>query len=297
MDWDDLKYFLAVQQGGSISAAASRLQVNHSTVLRRLARLEEALGARLFERLTTGYLLTSTGEALAADLAGLREQVDTAERHVMGQDQAIRGTIRITSTDTLFASLLTGLLAAFRALHPQVQLELVMNNALLSLTRREADVAVRGSNHPPEHLVGQRVGRLQTAPYASHAYLAEHRNRPDWTERNWPQYDWIGPDTSLSHLAQAHWLSTHVPTSCVVARSDSLVGMVQCVRAGMGVAMLLCPLGESEPSLQRLSEPDPSLDIEVWVLAHPDARRVARVRALTDFLYTHLRTDPRLAHD
>ncbi|GAB3256048.1 LysR family transcriptional regulator [Chitinimonas naiadis] len=291
MDWDDLKCFLAVQQGGSLSAAARKLAVNHSTVLRRLGHLEATLGVRLFERLATGYLITAAGEALVAELAGLSEQIEGAQRRLMGQDQAIRGPIRLTSTDTLFASLLTPLLAEFRALHPEVTLELVMNNSFLSLTRREADVAVRGTNQPPEHLLGRRVGRIQTAPYASHRYLAELGDGLPWAD-----YQWVAPDEGLRHLEQARWLADNVPTGRIVARSDSLVGMLHCVRADMGAAMLLCPLGDAEPGLKRLGEPNPALDTEIWVLTHPDMRRVARVRALTDFLYVRLSQDAHLQH-
>lgn len=163
MDWSDLQYFLAVAQGGSVSQAARALKVNHSTVLRRLQRLEQQLGAALFQRLPGGYVLTSAGDELVGRLAPVGEQIESAERQLLGQDLHIRGSIRLTSTDTLFASLLMPLLAEFRRLHPGVSLQLVSNNSFLSLTQREADIAVRGSNTPPDNLVGRRVGRIQTA--------------------------------------------------------------------------------------------------------------------------------------
>ncbi|WP_439887489.1 LysR family transcriptional regulator [Pseudomonas sp. MBLB4123] len=291
MDWSDLQYFLAVARGGSISQAARTLRVNHSTVLRRLQRLEQRLGVALFQRLPGGYELTAAGEALAAQLDGVDEQIERAGRQLLGQDLQIRGSIRLTSTDTLFASLLTPLLAQFRQAHPAVRLQLVTNNSFLSLTRREADMAVRGTNQPPENLLGRCVGRIQTALYASSAYLAGRSANLPLSE-----HQWVGPDESLAHLRQAAWLAARVPAEQVVARSDSLVGMVECVRLGMGVGLLLCPLAEAHAELVRLAEPDPALDTQVWVLTHPDLRGVARIRALGEFLYQALSADPRLQH-
>ncbi|MEX6501607.1 LysR family transcriptional regulator [Pseudomonas zhanjiangensis] len=291
MDWSDLQYFLAVAQGGSISQAARALRVNHSTVLRRLQRLEQQFGVALFQRLPGGYQLTSAGEALAGQLGGVGEQIERAGRQLLGQDLQIRGSIRLTSTDTLFASLLTPLLAEFRQAHPGVQLQLVTNNSMLSLTQREADMAVRGTNQPPENLLGRCVGRIQTALYASPAYLARHPQSLPLE-----QHQWVGLDDSLAHLEQAAWLRARVAEAQVVARSDSLVGMVECVRLGMGVGLLLCPLADAHAELVRLADADPALDTQVWVLTHPDLRAVARVRALGEFLYRRLSVDPRLQH-
>jgi DNA-binding transcriptional LysR family regulator len=289
LQWTELQYFLAVHQGGSISAAAQALGVNHTTVLRRLAGLEQALGVRLFERFPTGYVITSAGEELAAQMAGVAEQIDGAARRMSGMDREISGTIRLTSTDTLFRGLLTPYLNEFRARHPKVTLQLVMNNAMLSLTRREADIAVRGSNRPPENLIGRLAGRIRTAPYCSRTMLAAQN-----AARPWQRYPWIAPDESLAHLEQAKWLAAHVEPGQVVAAIDSLLGMLDCVRSGMGAGMLLCPLADAEPDLVRLADPLPQLDTQIWVLTHPDLKRVARVKALADFLYEKLRGDPRI---
>jgi len=288
LDWNDLQYFLAVQACGSVAGAADALEVNHTTVLRRLGALEAALGARLFERFQSGYVITAAGEDLAERLAGLAEQIEAAARGVQGLDAEIRGTVRLTSTDTLFDALLLPLLQEFRTRHPRVQLQLVMNNAFMSLTPREADVAVRGTNRPPENLIGRRAGVIRTAPYASKAYL-EGRKKKDWAA-----HDWVGADDSLAHLAQSQWLAQNVAPEKVVARIDSLVGMVDCVRNGMGAGMLLTPLADRHADLVRLDAPFPDLDTQIWVLTHPDLKRVARVRALAEFLYQKLSSDARL---
>lgn len=294
-NWDDLQFFLAVASQGSISAAARGLGVNHSTVLRRLASLEAHLGSRLFDRLPAGYALTDAGQELAEHLGGVAEQIESAQRRTRSGDLAIRGAIRLTTTDTLLGSMLMPHLVRFGRLHPQVEVQVAVNNSFLNLTQREADVAIRGSNRPPENLVGRRAGRIRTAPYAARSYLKSlgrgrtHKDgREDWR--------WVGPDDSLAHVEQARWLRRNVPPERIAMRVDSLLGMADAVAAGAGVGMLLCPLGDARRELVRLEDPLPALDTEVWVLTHPDLKRVARVRAFTEFMFEALSGDERLEH-
>jgi DNA-binding transcriptional LysR family regulator len=289
--WSDLQVFLAVCERDSIAGAARSLQVNHSTVLRRIAALERALSVRLFDRLPRGYVLTEHGQELAAAVADLPAQVDAAQRRLTGADLALSGTIRLTAPDALIHALLWPLLAQFQRQHPQVRLEVVAGNSFLNLTQREADVAVRGVNRPPENLIGRRVGSLQTALYASRDYLeslGKNAAESDWR--------WVGHDALLAPLDSAKWMRKHVPDERIVLRVDSLVAMADAVAAGVGVGWVLCPLAEARTCLQRLKAPPPELDTQVWVLTHPDLRRVTRVRALTDFLYQGLSNDGRLAH-
>lgn len=291
LHWTDLQFFLAVCERGSVGAAAQFLQVNHSTVLRRLASLEQALAVRLFDRLPGGYALTEAGHELAAGVAGLSEQVDAAQRQVTGTDLELAGAIRVTAPDTLIQGLLLPHLAQFRALHPGLRLDLVVNNSFLNLTRREADVAIRGSNSPPENLVGRRVGNIQTAVYASAAYLKSRGRKRDEAD-----FDWVGHDDSLSHLLAAKWMQQHVAMERVVLRVDSLVAMADAVAAGIGAGWLLCPLAQARRGLRQLRAPPRDMETQIWVLTHPDLKRVARIRALTDFLHEKLSADPRLRH-
>ncbi|MET3377093.1 DNA-binding transcriptional LysR family regulator [Variovorax boronicumulans] len=288
-DWDDFRVFLAVGQAGSLSGAARQLGVNHSTVLRRLGALEARMAVRLFDRLPAGYAMTLAGEALRERLQGVGEQIDAAQRHLMGLDLRLTGVIRITSTDTFMAGLLGPILADFRALHPGIELQVVMNNLFLSLTKREADVAIRPTNAPPDHLVGRRAGRLQTAVYASKAYLAKHP-----TATPLAAHDWVAPDEGLSHLLQAKWLREQVPPARIAARVDSLVGMTQLVKRGLGLGMLLCMLADAEDELVQVEPPREALDTQVWVLTHPDLKEVARIKAFTDFAYTRLVADAKV---
>jgi DNA-binding transcriptional LysR family regulator len=282
-DWDDLRYFLAVSRQGSLSRAAKHLNVNHSTVLRRLGSLEERLGVRLFDRLASGYVMTQAGEELRDRLEGVQDSIEAAQRQLLGLDLALSGTIRVTSTDTLMRGLLFPCLAAFRALHPHIQLQVVVNNVFLSLNKREADVANRPTNKPAENLVGRKLGRIRSAVYASKTYLKKNAKKANWSE-----HDWVGPDDSLAHLAQAKWMGRHVPAERIAIRVDSLLGMVEAVKHGMGMGLLLCMLADDEKDLLRVAEPLEELDTEVWILTHPDLRHTARIKAFNDFVYQSL---------
>ena len=287
-DWDDLRFFLAVAEAGSLSRAAKALRVTHSTVLRRLANLESRLEARLFERFSTGYVLTEAGQAFQQRLRALANGIESAQRELKGRDAVLSGVIRLTSTDTLVRGLLIASLAAFRRQHPGIELQVVVNNAFLNLTPREADVAVRPSNHPPENLVGREAGVIQTAIYASKSYL-RRKARAGFKTTDWERHDWVALDESLAHLAQSKWLRSHVPPERIALRVDSLASMVDAVREGFGLGMLLCLLAEQQRDLARVAPPLPTLDTQVWVLTHPDLRRVQRVKALTDHLVGSLR--------
>jgi DNA-binding transcriptional LysR family regulator len=284
LDWDDLRFFLSVAARGSISGAAQELRTSHSTVLRRLASLEKTLGARLFKRLPGGYAITSAGERLRERLAGVAEQIAGAQRQLGGLDTRPSGIVRVTSTDTLTHGALMPVIAEFQRTQPDIKLQLAVNNTFMSLTKREADVAIRPTSRPSENLVGRKVGSLQTALYASKLYWKIHARRP------FTEHRWIVPDQTLAHLAQAQWAARHVPAERIALSVDTLVGMASAVRAGIGIGLLLTLLAEDDEQLVRIREPEPQLDTDVWILTHADLKQVPRIRLFTDFVYERLRT-------
>lgn len=289
IDWGDFQVFVAICEAGSVSRAAARLGVNHSTVLRRVQALEAALGVRLFDR-GSAYVLTQAGRDLLSGLAGATGRIEGSRAQLQGRDVEVRGEVRLTTTDTLAHGMLMPLLREFCKQHPEVSLRVVVNNHFLSLTRREADVAIRGSNRPPENLVGRHVGNIRTAAYASKAYLRAVGRRTPLLD-----LDWVAPDAALAHLEQAKWLAAKVPAERVVMTVDSLVGMLLAVRHGVGAAMLLCPLADLHDDLVQLQPPPAGLDTQLWILTHPDLRQVARIRAFSQFMFDRLSNDPRLA--
>ncbi|MFO1067920.1 MAG: LysR family transcriptional regulator [Geminicoccaceae bacterium] len=265
LPWDDLRLVLAIGRAGSLAGAARDLAIDHSTAFRRLGALEAMLGVRLFERARAGYAPTAAGEAVVAAAQRVEAEVLAAERLVAGEDLRPGGVVRLTTTDTL-AGLLAPVLAACRRAYPAITLELVVTNALLTLTRRDADIALRPSDDVPGHLVGRRLCNIASAVYAVDP----------------PPDAWVGPDESLGHLRAAAWLAREVADGRVALRCNSLMGLLAAARAGIGRAVLPCFLGDAEPALRRLGAPLPGLETGLWLLVHPDLRRVARIRAVID---------------
>lgn len=276
MRWDDLQVVLAITETGSLSGAGRRLWVSHATVFRRLQDLEQRLGVRLFERSRSGYVPTGAGEDLASVAGRVQQDVHSAERRIAGRDLRLSGSIRVTTTDTLFAGLLAPLFNDFQEWYPDISLEVVISNQQYSLSRREADVAIRPTTNPPETLVGRRVTNIMQAVYGRSLF---------WKGVNVPvtldslsDEHWIAPDTHMGEAALEHWMSGR-PTAY---RVDSMLGMQMAVRAGSGVAVLPGYLADYDETLVRLSDPIPELTTSLWLLTHPDLRRVARIRAFLD---------------
>jgi len=275
--WDDLRYILAVAQEGSLAAAARRLGVNHTTVLRRVSAFEKQLGLRLFDRLPTGYALTAGGEELISAARQVDDTVTALERKLAGQDMRLSGALRVTTTDTLMGSILPEILAEFRARYPGIQIEIAVSNLMFNLTKRDADVAIRPASNPPETLVGRRVAKLAFAIYGSAKYLAKHKIK------DLAAHPWIGPDDSLAGTSAAKWMRAKVPPPAVVLRADSLLALRQAAQAGIGLVALPCYLGDSAADLVRVRGPIPEMETALWVLTHADLRHTPRIRAFTEF--------------
>lgn len=279
LDWNDLRYVQAVADAGSLVRAARALGVNHTTVLRRIAALEEQLGVRLFERLPSGYALTAAGEEVVLVARQMGETVAGVERRLMGKDLRLTGTVRLATTDTLALTVLGPHLAAFARASPEVTIELTASNTMVSLTRRDADIALRPSKQPPENLVGRKCSEVAIGLYASPAYLERTPARRELLD-----HTWVGPDESLSGTTIGRWMARELGGGKVALKADSLVVLREAALAGMGVSPLPCYLGDTAPGLRRVRPPVPELATELWLLTHEDLQRTARVRALLDHL-------------
>ena len=275
LDWVDLQFFVAVAETGAIAGAAQRLRVNHSTVLRRIARLEDDLGCRLFDRLPGGYVLTANGNALAQHLGGLTDQVESAQRQLTGLDPSLEGTVRVATSDVVLEGLLMPLVAELRARHPGLRLQLVTSYRFTSLTRREADVAVRGADRAPPEMVARRVGHIETVMCASRRYLARAG-----ADRPLAEHRWVALDTSLGFPQLDAWMRKHLPRDRVVLTVDSLVAAADAGAAGLGLGLLPRPLVGARPELLQLGAPELRLDKPIWVLMHAELARNARARAV-----------------
>ena len=283
MKWDDMRYVLAISRAAGLNPAAKALGVNPSSVYRRLEALEEELSVRLFERLRSGYELTEAGEALAETAQRMEGEILAAERKLLGSDVRLEGHLRMSSSEAFAFYTLPEMLVEFRQLYPGVRLDLSVSNQVVDLTRRDADVVVRATRQPPEHLVGRSVARIGFASYATPAFLER------WgAGRPLPEYEWVGFDMSLSRLVQAQWLDRSIPESRQVLRCDSFGAVVEAVAADVGCGSLPCVVGDRDPRFRRLPGTHVETDVQLWVLTHPDLRRSARVRACLQFFGTRL---------
>lgn len=283
MDWDDLRYIRALGTAGTLAGAAQALGVHHSTVFRRMGRIEAGLGVRLFDRRRDGVSLTPAGEEAVATAERLGVEVDELERRLAGRDTSPTGNVRLTTTDTLLEGVLGPLLAEFRRRYPGIRLEIAVGNPFLSLSRRDSDVALRPTATPQETLVGRRIADVATAIYGAREYLAEAPGTDTLAE-----HAWIAPDESLAHLKSAHWLRTQLPGVEPVLRCNSLTAMLAAARGGGGLVALPCFMGDRARELVRVREPLPEFTVGLWLLTHRDLRHVARVRALLDYLHEAL---------
>jgi len=279
LDWNDLRFALAVADRGSLAAGGRALGVSHTTVLRRVAALERRLGTRIFERLPSGHVLTPQGEELVAAARGMEETVGRLELRLAGADLRVSGPVRVTTTDTLMASLLPDIIAAMKAAHPGIEVELTTSNLLLNLTRREADVAIRPADDPPQTLFGRRISAIGFALYARRADERRPAGAAKLAERLW-----IVPDDSLAGTAAARWINAEFPGVAVAARADSFVTMARLAESGVGVAALPCYLGDCIGGLERLSAPIPAMQTALWLLTHQHLKGTARVRILMEFV-------------
>lgn len=281
-DWDNLRYFLAVAREGSLSGAARRLRVNHTTVLRRVAALEASVGAPLFEKLPSGYVLTAAGDAMQRAAIKVEEDVADVTRQLAGLDPRMTGVLRVTTLDILAEWVLPKYLAAFQRLNPDVTVELLVGEASLNLTRREADVAIRATSRPPEHLVGRRVSGMAFAVYGGVDFLRRLKLASPSPMEKLLAAPWAGLDESFDHTIMNRWLYETIRPERVAWRTNSTPALAAAAAAGVGLALLPCCVADLRADLRRAGPVFENENSGVWLLTHGDLRRQHRVRAFLD---------------
>lgn len=279
--WDDLRLFLAIARAGTLAGASRTLGVNHSTVFRRLNAMETGLEVRLFERLPEGYVLTAAGEIMRHHAERVEEETQAVERELRGRDVRLSGRVCVTTTDTLANGFLAPLFAGFCERYSGIELELLIVNAFLDLARREADVAIRPTEAPPENLIGRRLGTIRWGLYGARDYL---RERPRLQDPSRPEgHCFIGGNDMIRHLASSRWLNERVPSEAVAIRTNSVVAAMGAARAGAGLAMLPHYMARQERELECVLAVGPEVATDLWLLVHPDLRHSARIRAFMAF--------------
>lgn len=282
LSWDDLRLVKEIAAARGLGGAAERLGVNHSTVFRRLGQLEAAIGSTLFERHRTGYALTTTGEAMVTLAQRVDDDITDFTRKLAGRAFTPAGELRITTSDTLLLHLLTPMLARFRDHCPDVRLDVVVGNQALNLSQRDADVAIRATDHPPETLVGRRAARMAWALYGR---AADYPQPPESVDpASLYERPWVALSDNFATMQVARYARAHVAPERLAYKVNTVLGLAEAVEAGIGIGHLPCFIADARPALKRLAPPDPAFAGDLWLLTHPDLRHSPRVRVFLDFL-------------
>lgn len=276
--WDDFRLVQAIAESGTLAGAAEQLNVNHSTVFRRLGGLEEQLGARLFERARSGYVPTPMGEEMVRLAERMADEVLAVERRITGQDLRPSGELRVTTNDTLVVHMLTPIFASFRQAYPEIRLDVVISNQSLSLSKRDADVAIRASDRPGDTLVGRRMASIAWGIYGS----AARAPAAPLTLADLRRHDWVGFSDNLGGIKPAKWLREQVGEEKLVYRVNTVLGLAEAAAAGIGFALLPCFIAAVTPGLVQIMERQEELDSGLWLLTHPDIKATARVRTFME---------------
>jgi DNA-binding transcriptional LysR family regulator len=282
MEWDDLKHFLAVARLGSLTEAARTLKTSVSTVARHVDALEKRLGARLFDRRRSGYLLTDNGEAIRLKAEAAEEAILSVEREAAGRDFQPLGKVRIAASDDIGTHVITPHLPRFRQRYPNIALEIVARMDLVNLTRREADIAIRGKKPAEGDFVARNAGYWPFGLYATKAYAKSHRLTPGSPDLS--RAEIITWTNEFTHVRGGAWFTENAPGAATALASDSARVHFAACKAGIGVAILPSKLADLEPNLVCLLPTEKVVAVDLWVVVHRDLIKTARIRAAMDFL-------------
>lgn len=271
MNWDDMRFFLALARSGTVSGAGRSLLVKHTTVARRISALEERLGTRLFDHSKGGYVMTQAGEDLHEHAVNMEAQAHAIDRRVFGVDSQLSGPLKLTASYDVLTRLVIPHLSLFNQAYPAIDLELSGSQMLVDLNARQADIALRLTLDPPEYLVGKKVLNLRHGIYGSVRYLEKHE----------------GPHQLIIYSDEVglpKWAQQHYSDGNVAMRVDEVNSMQACVAQGMGLARLPCFIADLDPNLRRLDVALTPSKWGVWILMHVDLKATAKVRACKEFI-------------
>lgn len=287
MDWDDLRFVLAVVRSGSALGAAKALSVNQTTVTRRVEKLEERLGAPLFERSVSGYAPTALGRRAAETAERMETDVAAFVSQAESEQRTLSGVVRITASETMANVLIGPCLYQFRRQNPNVRVELITADQRLDLAKGEADVAVRAGSRPDgPGIVMRRLPDIGWGVFCSRDY-ARDRGAPMRRE-DVPGHDIVGMEGPMAKLPGSMWLEASAPATLIRFRSNSLTNLVSSLRAGLGLGALPCFVGDQHLDLMRCIGPVPELDSETWLVVREDAKATPHIRAFADTVFEYV---------
>jgi len=271
LNWDDLRFFLAVARERRVSAAGRTLGVRHTTVARRIDALEGHLGTRLFDRSTEGYAMTQAAENLYQHALAMEERALTVDREILGLDAQLAGSLKVTAPHNVLTKMVVPYLYRLQETYPAIELELLGTIDLLDLAARQADIALRLTANPPDYLVGRKLLPLCHGIYAGPRYLRKSRRRHAYVA-------WMGDSSDPD------WVQRHFSGATLALRTDDVNVMLEAVCCGFGLARMPCLIADAEPRLRRLDVELTPSNWALWILSHVDLRSTARVRVCREFL-------------
>ena len=274
VNWDDLKLFLAVSRSGTMSGAAKQLNVQHSTVSRRVRSLEKELGVELIIRIKGVYELTTAGRQMTNAALRIESEVLGVDGAFLNKDDPLTGRLRVTAISSMASTILMPMFSGFSKAYPKIDLHIIVSNETASLANREADVAIRLTNSPPESLIGKRLVTLASTIYGNSEYLTHHRK----SEGN---LKWIGANCCDYHKA---WTKQSCDSKTHQFNSDDAILIQLAIREGLGVSVIPCFTGDADPLLERYCDPKPKFDLGLWMLMHPELKHNARVLAFRNHM-------------
>jgi len=278
INWDDLKFFLAVARSGTLRGGAESIEVNHTTLTRRISHMEEHIGSRLFDRSKTGLVLTSIGENLIPFAQRVEEEMIAASRMIVGREAEPSGTVYVTMPHGIAMTSIMDDLALFAERYPDITLNLDFTNANADLTRREADVSIRVANEVTDDVVGRRLVPMSQAAYCTREYSEKVKDN-DGEGLHFIGWHEAEGETSAPWLRDSYY-----PKATLKHRVTELVPLITLATSGLGMAYLACNLGDRHPNLVRAPFQKPLAYRSLWLLLHKDLRKTARIRCFVDFL-------------
>jgi len=286
--WDDLKVVLAVGEHGNLSRASEALDMNHSTLFRRLGAIESVLGLSLFLRRRSQYVPTVPGAELISLAHRVEDDVNGVLRSITEEVRGFSGVIRITTSDALLYDYLVPLIATFTDKNPKISFVVSVGNESANLSEGQADIAFRATYNVPEHLSGRKVGSATWAVYGSRTkWAGKHAEMAQLGELEWSSFS-----HSLSKLKAFAWVEENIAPEKVRFRGNSILSVAAAVAGGIGVGLLPCMHGDEQENLVRISPVFAEIKEDLWFLAHPDVRKSAKVREFMNHCIQYL-TDER----
>ncbi|MES2317504.1 MAG: LysR family transcriptional regulator [Pseudomonadota bacterium] len=276
----DLEVVMALVRAGNLADAGERLSLDASTVFRTVQRIEKGLGQRLFERSRLGYLPSELALTLAGHAEQLETRLELARSAAQGEAEQVSGAVRISTTDTFLHGLLAPALRDLQLTHPLLTYDLHASNELANLTRHDADIALRATKKPPQHLVGKRIGMVRVALFGPRSGGIDQAKADSAV--------WIAPDEALPEHPSVLYRRKHYPRVTPAYRVGSILTVAELVGKGLGIGILPLFLARGRKDVIQMSEVLDDAETELWLLTHRESRHLRRVSAVFGYLAQHL---------